>query len=68
MTEYIGKHEPIQTFLIKDAMNGACFHGEVWVICPHCGESNEVSYAKPWREKDGYKIVKCACGRLYKYR
>lgn len=49
---------------LKDSLPGACFHGEVWVKCPYCGEGTEISYFPP--EKNGYFIIKCNCGKLYR--
>lgn len=54
----------IDVMSLKDSLSGACFHGEVWVRCPHCGKATEISYYP--NVKDGYFIIKCECGKLYR--
>ncbi len=55
--------------LIPNALYGACFHGEVWVKCPKCGEALEVVGAHPIDKVNGYRIYKCKkCGNLFKDR
>ena len=51
---------------IPNAISGASFHGETWVKCPHCGQGNEISYATPIYNCDGYAVHKCKCGELFK--
>ena len=66
MDEYIGKHEKINVYKIENALTGACFHGEVWVRCPHCHEAHEMVGSTPLMVKDGYRIYRCKCGELFK--
>ena len=48
---------------IPRLLGGACFHGEVWMRCPHCGVGIE-AHGIP----DGVKIHKChKCGGKYYY-
>lgn len=53
---------------IKDALGGACFHGEVWAICPYCHKRHELMGSTPIRVEHGYRIYKCSCGKLFKDR
>ena len=64
----IGKHEKIEVYKIPSALSGDCFHGEVWVRCPHCKKAHEMVGSTPLMEKDGYYIYKCSCGELFKDR
>ena len=36
--------ETVNVMELKDALPGACFHGEVWVKCPYCGKATELGY------------------------
>ena len=65
-SEYIGKHAKINILDIPHCYSGACFHGEVWVRCPHCNKAHEMVGSKPLMEKDGYYIYRCSCGKLFK--
>lgn len=66
---YVGKHERIDVFGIKDAIPGPCFHGEVWVKCPYCKEPQELMGVTPIMEIDGCKMFKCSkCDMTYKER
>ena len=58
------KLEKLDVKTLKDSLPGACFHGEVWVKCPYCGKATEIGYFPP--EKDGYFIIECECGKLYR--
>ena len=52
---------------IKNMKAGECFHGEVWMICPHCGSGIEIMSQKPLYKQDGFYIYKCdQCGHLMK--
>ena len=63
----VGKHEAINLNEIKDCLPGNCFHGEVWVICPHCKKSMEIVGTTPIRVKDRYRVFQCeVCGELFK--
>lgn len=54
---------------IPRALSGACFHGEVWVKCPHCMSGNQMMGKKELYKQDGYSIYKCdECGKLFKDR
>lgn len=57
--------EKIDVNKLKDGRPGGCFHGEVWVTCPHCGKAVELVGLNPIMVKDGYYIFKCK--RCYKY-
>lgn len=53
---------------VHSAVSGACFHGEVWVRCPHCKMGNEMMGARPkcTREKGRVKIYECEhCKKLF---
>ena len=55
----------LNVYSLEKAIPGDCFHGEIWVKCPHCGKAHEISYG--CHEKDGYNIIKCNnCGKLFK--
>ena len=64
----IGKHEKIDVLKIPSALSGDCFHGEVWVRCPHCKTAHEMVSSTPIKKKDGYRIYRCSCGELFKDR
>ena len=50
---------------LKMAYPGDCFHGEVWVKCPHCTCGNEIMGVRT--HKDGYIIIRCShCGQIFK--
>ena len=66
MSEHIGKHEKIDVIDIPKANSGACFHGEVWMKCPHCGEAHQMVGWRPLKVKDGWNIYRCSCGKLFK--
>lgn len=54
---------------ISDAKPGACFHGEVWVTCPHCGEGHEMMGVKPEWTEDKFRVYRCTkCGEYFKDR
>jgi len=54
---------------IPNALAGACFHGEVWVKCPHCMSGNQMMGKQALYKQDGYSIYKCdECGKLFKDR
>lgn len=59
----IGKHEKIVLSEIPDSIPAGCFHGEVWISCPHCRVGIEIFGRKPLREKEGYRIYQCDCCR-----
>lgn len=52
---------------LRSAIGGACFHGEVWVRCPHCGWGHEMMGERPkFTRDDGTKIYQCKnCGELF---
>ena len=55
----------LDVYSLEKAISGACFHGECWVQCPHCGEGHEISFGYPI--KNGHTIIKCnKCGKLFK--
>ena len=55
--------------LIPEALKGACFHGEVWVRCPHCKSGAELMGKPAIDKQEGYFIYKCdECGKLFKDR
>ena len=61
------KDKIININLIPNARNGACFHGEVWVCCPHCDNSIEVQSTNEEYKEDGYRVYKCKkCNRYFK--
>lgn len=60
--------DQIDIWEIKDALSGACFHGEVWVRCPYCYEAHQMVGSTPVAVKDGFRIYKCSCGKLFKDR
>ena len=62
----IGKHEEMDVYRIPDAISGACFHGEVWMKCPHCGRAHEMVGWTPFAKRKGFRIYKCNCGKLFK--
>lgn len=62
------EEEQVNLWEIKDALSGACFHGEVWVRCPYCKEAHEMVGSTPLIRKDGYDIYRCDCGKLFKNR
>lgn len=55
---------------IKKAVGMACFHGESWYRCPHCGTAFEYWNAfyedKGIKRTDDEHIFKCSCGELFK--
>ena len=54
---------------IKEALPGACFHGEVWMSCPHCGEAFESYSAHSEYVKGKFRYYKCTkCGNMFKDR
>ena len=54
---------------IPNALSGACFHGEVWVKCPHCMSGNQMMGKQALYKQDEYSIYKCdECGKLFKDR
>ena len=54
--------------LIPSMKDGACFHGEVWGVCPHCGEAHQI-VGKPFEYvEDGWSVYRCKCGKLFKDR
>ncbi len=54
---------------VKTAGSGACFHGEVWVTCPHCGEGKEMMGARPLIVQDEGKVYRCdRCGKVFKVK
>ena len=51
---------------LEDSKGGGCFHGEVWISCPHCGHDVDLMGLRP-PIKDGYWIIECErCGQIYK--
>ena len=52
--------------IIPTALSGACFHGEVWVKCPHCGKAHQVVGWTPLMKKGRYDVYRCDCGKLFK--
>ena len=64
-----GKKERPTLNRITDAKSGDCFHGEVWVRCPSCGEGHEMMGATPEWTEDKFRVYKCSkCGELFKDR
>lgn len=54
---------------IPNALPGACFHGEVWVKCPHCNAGNQMMGRQALYKQDEYRVYKCdECGKLFKDR
>ena len=52
---------------IPDAKSGACFHGEVWVRCPHCNNTIEIQGARYEYKENGFRVYKCkSCGKYFK--
>lgn len=52
---------------ILRAEPGACFHGEVWVRCPHCHAGNEMMSARSEFKIDDWCVYKCEkCGKYFK--
>ncbi len=68
MNEALGKHAKINVYEIPSALSGACFHGEVWMKCPHCMKAHQMVGWTPLKVKDGYRIYRCSCGELFKDR
>lgn len=75
MNDYVGKHEPktdykkIPVWKLESARSGGCFHGEVWICCPYCGESIQIigNTKEYLGTREGYDIYRCgSCGKLYK--
>ena len=59
--------DTIDVSQLKEAISGDCFHGEVWVKCPHCNSGVELVGITTECTKDGYDIVKCpTCKKLFK--
>ena len=56
---------------LPDALPGACFHGEVWMRCPHCKEEIEMMgmYGKEVDAYKEYRIYQCPrCKGYFKDR
>lgn len=57
--------------LLPDALYGACFHGEVWVRCPHCKDGIEMMgmLGKEVDTYKSYRIYQCSnCKGYFKDR
>lgn len=58
------KHINLNT--MPRALPGDCFHGEIWVKCPHCQSGNEMMGAEPVFVRDGIRVYECEdCGKLF---
>lgn len=54
---------------IPEALAGACFHGEVWIRCPHCRNAIEIYGTRGEYEKDKFRYYKCEkCKKMFKDR
>ena len=59
----------VNVMMLPDAIPGACFHGEVWMQCPHCKEGFEM-YGMMGKEvaiEGKYKAYRCPnCHEYFK--
>lgn len=52
---------------ILNAKNGACFHGEIWIVCPYCNNSIEAQSTKEKYIENGYRVYQCkTCNNYFK--
>ncbi len=54
--------------LVPYVLSGACFHGECWERCPHCGNGIEMMGNRSRSERvDGVRITLCPhCGKPFR--
>lgn len=53
--------------LLPNALSGACFHGEVWMRCPHCNYGIEMMgmFGKEIDTYESYRIYQCPKCKCY---
>ena len=54
--------------MVPSALSGACFHGECWERCPHCGDGIEMMGNRSRSEMVGdVRITLCPyCGKPFR--
>lgn len=67
--EPVDDEDAVTFYKVKDALPGACFHGEVWHRCPYCDDAWEAMGAT-YKDVMGIgKTYKCEkCGRIMRVR
>ena len=60
MSEIIAENGYRSAAFVPHVLPGACFHGECWERCPHCGDSIEMMGNRSRSERvDGVRITLC---------
>lgn len=67
--ENITKFDEIDVSNIPSLKDGACFHGEIWMVCPYCDNAMEMMGSTYLLKKNGYKLYQCEkCKKIVKDR
>lgn len=58
----------LATAMVPHVLSGACFHGECWERCPHCGDGIEMMGNRSRSEiVSGVRITLCPyCGKPFR--